>query len=87
MKPSAAFVLSVLREHPEGVSVLDLKRGTFGAHVDACSQRVSELRALGYDITGGRGGHTPATYRLVAEPERVPTLDTFAGALFGGDAA
>ena len=23
MKPSAAFVLSVLREHPEGVSVLE----------------------------------------------------------------
>lgn len=83
MKPSARFVLDVLREHPEGVSAIAIKQGRFGQHIDAVSQRVTELKRLGYDIDGGgRGGHESAVYRLVSEPPFVPTIDDHAGALF-----
>lgn len=81
MKPQAAAILAVLRDG-RAHSALAFKRGEYGFHVDAVSQRVGELRALGYVIDGGRGGHAPATYRLVSEPTRIPSCTDFDGALF-----
>jgi hypothetical protein len=80
MKPATAFVLSVLRSRAgEPVSALDFKRGVYGQHIDAVSQRVGELRREGYPVeSSGRGGHAPATYRLVT----VPDVTTYDGALF-----
>jgi hypothetical protein len=85
MKPATAFVLSVLRDG-RAHSALDFKRGLYGQHIDAVSQRVGELVRLGYAVErSGRGGHNPATYRLAT----VPDVTTYDGALFprGGDAA
>ena len=82
MKPTTAYVLAVLRTHPEGVSALDFKRGRWGVHIDAVSQRVGELRALGYGIEGGRHGHAVATYRLTYYPYASVDVHDFAGALF-----
>ena len=77
MKPQAAHILSVLRDgRPH--SALEFKRGVHGVHIDAVSQRVGELRALGYPISGGRGGQAVATYQLAC----APSIDDFGGALF-----
>lgn len=48
MKPSAARVLEVLREHPEGITQMDalLVHGCG----DSLAQRVHELRAEGHDV-------------------------------------
>jgi hypothetical protein len=81
VKPQAAHVLSVLRDR-EPHSAIEFKRGRHGVYVDAVSQRVGELRALGYHIDGGRAGHAVATYRLTSEPSLVPAVETFGGALF-----
>jgi hypothetical protein len=68
MKPQAAHILAVLRDgNPHGA--VEFKRGMHGVYVDAVSQRVSELNALGYAIEStGRGGRGLAAYRLISEP-------------------
>jgi len=68
VKPSARSILdALLSRRGEWVSALDFKRGTFGFHCDAVSQRIGELRREGYGIEStGRGG--VASYRLVSEP-------------------
>lgn len=78
MKPQAAAILRVLSDgRPH--SALAFKRGDYGFHVDAVSQRVGELRRLGYRIEGGRSGHAPATYQLLST---IPSVTDFDGALF-----
>jgi hypothetical protein len=59
------LILGVLARHPnQWVSALDFKRGRYGFHVDAVSQRIGDLKRRGYAIEStGRGG--VASYRLV----------------------
>lgn len=67
MRPQAVAILAVLQDYARH-SALDFKRGTYGFHVDAVSQRITELRANGYRIEGGYRGQKVAIYRLLSEP-------------------
>jgi len=83
MKPQTRHILNVLAFDRMPHSALEFKDGVHGMRIDAVSQRVGELVRLGYGIKStGRGGHTPATYQLVSEPGRIPSVDTYGGALF-----
>ena len=74
MKPSAALVLRVLEEHPEGITQMDalLDHGLG----DSLAQRVHELRGEGHDIAGAYEttslGKRVMRYRL-ARPSCRPT--------------
>lgn len=93
MKPSAARVLEVLREHPAGITQMDalLVHGCG----DSLAQRVHELRREGHTIADSwettANGARIKRYRLVVPVIAPPTtgvqIDLFGDALVGARAA
>jgi hypothetical protein len=78
VKPQCRRILADLSDH-EWHSAAEW----LNAHppIVAFSQRVTDLKRLGYGIEStGPGGHDLARYRLTSEP--VPTVDDHDGALF-----